>query len=68
MVARTRFVPSLIFSLGLFDRFTLPEQDPNARIGHFLSYTDGLGARFICSVASKAKRPFQQTKREPHKR
>jgi hypothetical protein len=41
MVVRIRFVPSLIFSLGLFDRFTLPEQDPNSRVGHFLTYANG---------------------------
>jgi hypothetical protein len=37
MVVRVRFVPRLIFSLGLFDHFTLPEQAPNSRVGRFLS-------------------------------
>jgi hypothetical protein len=33
------------FSLGLFDGFTLQEQDPNSRSRHFLSYAIGCADR-----------------------
>ena len=33
--------PVSFFSLGLFDHFALPEQDPNSRVGHFLCYANG---------------------------
>ena len=60
------------FSLGLFDHFTLLEQDPNSRVGHFLSYANGHAYRDrlesdLTGVTSQAsEKPEAPVRAEPH--